>query len=79
MTYSEIRQAWRESGVLSVKPLTPYEQRKALARALAIEWQYTLWTEGFDNALEVLNSQEFFESVGKRYGLLREFRENGII
>lgn len=28
---------------------------------------------------EILEWQNYFEKNGKRYGLLREFRENGII
>jgi hypothetical protein len=78
MTYSEIMQAWRESAVWSVKSLTPYEQRKALARDLAIEWQYH-WGEMPFDVWEDCKCRTFFENVGKRYGLLREFRENGII
>lgn len=28
---------------------------------------------------ELLTNEEFFYKLGKRYGLIKEFRENGII
>lgn len=56
-----------------------YQQRKEEAREQAIKWQhdfgnlnyYYYWSELADWA-------EHFEKLGKRYGLLKEFRENGI-
>lgn len=54
-----------------------YAERKAKAREEAIEW-----SSGFADAPmsygELLKWGEHFERIGRRYGLLREFRENGI-
>lgn len=57
--------------------MTNYQKRKEAARQEAIEWQVeaaelNLSTEG------VLIATVYFEKLGIRYGLLREFRENGI-
>lgn len=55
-----------------------YAERKADIEAKAIDWsnnlgEYPAWSYG-----ELADIQEFFEKNGKRYGLLREFRENAI-
>lgn len=54
-----------------------YRQLKEAARQTAIDWQsedsgYPYSQEG----LSILGG--FFYKLGKRFGLLREFRENGI-
>lgn len=54
-----------------------YQKGKAAAREKAIDWQneqaeISLSWEGY------MIATEYFEKLGKRYGLLREFRENGI-
>lgn len=58
--------------------MTKYMIKKAHARDIAITWQ---WNFGNRN-----HSWQYcidwagrFERIGKKYGLLREFRENGII
>lgn len=62
---------------LEVKGKT-YAERKGDLIDKAIEWNYASgaanWSYG-----ELATIQEFFERNGKRYGLIREFRENGII
>ena len=62
---------------LEVKGKT-YAERKADLQNKAIEWSYA---QGLGNwsYSELGNISAFFEEQGKRYGLLREFRENGII
>lgn len=68
--------------IIDYIPLTvcgkSYEERKADLQNKAIEWHHTgsvaNWSYG-----ELASIQEFFERNGKRYGLLREFRENAII
>lgn len=55
-----------------------YQERKADLQKKAIEWsnsvgQYPRWSYG-----ELGEIQDFFERNGKRYGLLKEFRENAI-
>ncbi len=62
---------------LQVKGKT-YAERKADIEEKAIAWSYAGgvadWSYG-----ELATIQGFFEEMGKRYGLLREFRENAII
>ena len=57
---------------------TRYAAAKERARAEAIQWQ-----ADFPNAPhsygELADAAEYFARLGKRYGLLREYRENGII
>ena len=54
-----------------------YAERKEEARNIAIEWQYTDGNYQYSyEGLAILC--EYFRKIGKRYGLLKEFRENGI-
>lgn len=54
-----------------------YLQRKAHARELAIIWQYNFAnsSHSWQYCIEWANR---FERIGRKYGLLREFRENCI-
>ena len=54
-----------------------YKAGKEKARQIAIDWQL----EGSDYPYSyegLLMIQDYFYKLGKRYGLLREFRVNGI-
>lgn len=54
-----------------------YQLAKERAREKAVMWQL----ENCDKCLsysELAEFCEYFEKLGKRYGLLKEFRENGI-
>jgi hypothetical protein len=54
-----------------------YQQKKDAARQLAIDWQYEDGDYPYSyEGLAILCN--FFHKLGKRFGLLREFRENGI-
>lgn len=57
--------------------MSNYQKRKEAVREAAIDWQASfasiVWSYG-----EVAEWQEKFYRLGKRYGLLREFHENGI-
>ena len=53
-----------------------YLLKKAKLRQEAIEWQYSIEYISLD---EIISKQAYFEKMGKRYGLIKEFRENGII
>lgn len=61
---------------LSVKGKT-YEEKKQSLYDLAIEYQYNFaplsWSYG-----ELYELNNFFEKNAKRYGLLKEFKENAI-
>jgi len=55
-----------------------YQRGKEKARSEAINWQYDTATKPmswYDCAMW----GEYFEKLAKRFGLIREFRENAII
>ena len=54
-----------------------YAERKANARQIAIDWQYEASEQNLSYG-ELAESGNYFYRLGKRYGLLKEFRENGI-
>lgn len=55
-----------------------YKELKDLARSEAMEYQSMAST--IDISYETLAwASEHFTSLGKRYGLLKEFKENGIL
>lgn len=57
---------------------TKYQRGKARARDAAIIWQARTAEEptSWD---ELATAAAFFERLGRRFGLLREYRENGIL
>jgi hypothetical protein len=55
-----------------------YEALQEVLRNFAIEWQLDFPKASY-SWLDLAEWQSFFEEYGKKYGLLREFRENGII
>lgn len=55
-----------------------YQKRKAAVREEAVLWQAE--ASGQDMSWgELAASCEYFARLAKRYGLVREFKENGII
>ena len=58
--------------------ITKYELLKEKARNEAIAWQIDFSNHNYSYG-ELAVFQEHFYKLGKRYGLLKEFRENGII
>lgn len=54
-----------------------YQRMKRRARNTAIHWQEK-FSEKSMSYEELAKAQSYFEKLGKRYGLLAEFRENGI-
>ena len=54
-----------------------YQRRKEQVRQEAIEWQLDFSNHNYSWG-ELAIWQEHFERLGRRYGLLREFRENAI-
>lgn len=59
--------------------MSNYEKNKEKLRQKAVEYQSS-FTEGKAYFYsEVATMQDYFYKNGKKYGLLREFRENGII
>ena len=59
-------------------PENKYQIMKAATCQMAIDWQHSFGER--DHSWEDLaNAGAMFEKLGKRYGLLKEFRENGIL
>ena len=52
-----------------------YEKRKAEVRQEAIEYSYSEEELSYG---ELAYFEDYFRRLGKRYGLLREFKENAI-
>lgn len=55
-----------------------YQEKKADVREKAINFQQ-MFSECDFSYSEIIEYQDYFQKQGKRYGLLKEFRENGII
>ena len=55
-----------------------YADKRDVLRAFAQEWQSRTADFAYDYRT-FAGFGSFFEEYGKKYGLLREFRENGII
>lgn len=58
--------------------MSNYQTRKAAAREAAINWQYE-FAERTMFWSELAEASERFEKLAHRYGLKKEFRNNGII
>ena len=57
--------------------MNTYQQQKEAARQKAIDWQLEEGNHPSSYG-ELAIIGEYFYKLGKRFGLLREFRENGI-
>ena len=58
--------------------MNKYQQAKERAKQKAVDWQLKF----SDNVYYLSDLADFsahFEKLGKRYGLVKEFKENGII
>lgn len=55
-----------------------YAEGKARARDEAISWQLSMEEHAYSYG-ELVYFQLHFERLARRYGLVQEFRENGII
>ena len=58
--------------------MSRYYLTKNKIRGRAILWQLGIENENYSYG-ELAEDLMYFEKMGKRYGLLKEFRENGII
>ena len=58
--------------------MSNYQKQKENAREKAIQWQQDFENNNY-SWLELAQWQQYFEKLGKRYGLTDEFKENGII
>ena len=58
--------------------MSKYMQKKEAARNEAINWHSAAANDSMSWS-ELQNYQDHFLTIGRRYGLIREFHENGII
>ena len=56
-----------------------YYEKKAHARQIAIDWQSRIASRPGWSLNWLANWIERFERIGRKYGLLKEFKENGIL
>ena len=54
-----------------------YAEKKEQIRQEAIQWQDDFSRNNYSYFV-VFQRQRYFEKMGRRYGLLKEFRENAI-
>jgi hypothetical protein len=53
-------------------------KNKVQARDFAIEWQHNTSEQSLSYA-ELLYWKIYFEKIAKKFGLIKEFKENGIL
>ena len=58
---------------------TEYDNQREKARNEAIAWQLNLSNQDDYSMEDLWRDQQYFIALGKKYGLMDEFRENGII
>lgn len=58
--------------------MNKYQRAKEAARNKAVEWQNNFCDENYSYG-ELAYWGDYFWRLARRYGLVREFRENGII
>ena len=58
--------------------MNKYQENKERIRQQAIYWQLDFSNENY-SWLDLAEWGDYFYKMGKRYGLLKEFKENGIL
>lgn len=58
--------------------MTQYQIKKEMVRQEAIEWQHNFDNHNYSYG-ELAYYGEHFTRLAKKYGLTKEFKENGII
>ena len=58
--------------------MSKYTRAKENARQKAMDWQTEYYNNNYSYG-ELIAFAEYFTRLAKRYGLIAEFRENGII
>lgn len=66
------------SDILTIKPKNSYQVNKDILRNIAIDWQNNFYKFNYSYD-ELAGWTAFFTELGARYGLLNEFKDNGII
>lgn len=65
------------SGLRQKNGKLSYKDKKAVLQNFAQEWQYNFSSFNY-SYYELLEWNNFFKEYGKKYGLLKEFKENAI-
>lgn len=80
MTKKEQKTSFRaaKQPTKKAKSKSDYLVQKERVREEAIQWQHD-FSKKSSSYRAIQKAQNRFEKLGKRYGLLTEFRENGII
>ena len=55
-----------------------YKEKKNYIREIAIDYQLNFYMFNY-SYIELVEFQEYITPLAQRYGLLKEFRENGIL
>lgn len=58
--------------------MNKYQRAKENARNKAVKWQNSFYEHNYSYG-ELVYWQDYFERLGRVYGLTREFKENGVI
>ena len=58
--------------------MSKYAEKKEQVRQQAIDWQRDFCNHNYSYG-ELAFYSDYFEKLGRRYGLIKEFRENAII
>ena len=58
--------------------MNKYQKGKEKTRNEAIDWQYDFAGHNYSYG-ELAHFSDYFETKARRYGLVKEFKENGII
>ena len=59
--------------------MSKYAEKKEKVRQQAIDWQHSFVEGRSYTWAEIFDFTAHFTKLAKRYGLIHEFRENGII
>ena len=58
--------------------MNDYQKQKEKARLKAVDWQLDFNNHNYSYG-ELAEFNNYFQKLGKRYGLIKEFKENCII
>lgn len=73
-----VREKTAEEKKMTLRGKASYQSRKEAARQSAIDWQNDFANHDYSWG-ELAEWQAHFEKLGRRYGLITEFKENGVI
>ena len=59
--------------------MSNYEKNKNKIRQQAIDWLASFSEGKTYYWSEMAEASDYFEKMGRRYGLLQEFRDNGVV